>query len=248
MYSTHKADLDLPNLPLAARRVHIVPALKTASLLSMGKRCDAGCTGVTFDATSVTVHLDEKQILSGSRNLDTGVWHLSLAAANLHTAPAPNDHDTPLVSAPLLHHSYAAIQSATTAELVAFAHAALSTLKTALDRGYVSHFMGLTAQYYLTKHSPASVPMIKKGHMDQARKNQRSTKSTPTPSSQVTPTPPDGAHSNDPFPISKPGNARIKNLRKVELSPSHTVGNLFDTGSSVFTCEDPLLLNLLNQQ
>jgi hypothetical protein len=77
MYSTHEAELDLPTLPLAARRVHIVPALKTASLLSMGQLCDAGCT-VTFDATSVTVQLDDTQLLSGSRDLDTGLWHLSL--------------------------------------------------------------------------------------------------------------------------------------------------------------------------
>lgn len=206
MYSTHEAELDLPTLPFAARRVHIIPALKTASLLSMGQLCDAGCT-VTFDATSVTVQLDDTQLLSGSRDLDTGLWHLSLVVAAV-----PNAHDTPLVAAPLLHRSYAATQSATTAELVAFAHAALfspalSTLKVALDRGYIAHFMGLTA-HSLAKHPPASVPMIK-GHMDQARKNQRSTtKSAPITSPQVAPMPLDGVTNDDPFPISEPGNAR----------------------------------------
>ena len=29
MYSTHEADMDLPSLPLEARRVHIVPALQS---------------------------------------------------------------------------------------------------------------------------------------------------------------------------------------------------------------------------
>jgi hypothetical protein len=210
MYSTHEADLDLPNLPLAARRVHIVPALKSASLLSMGQLCDAGCT-VTFDATSVTVFLDKKQILCGGRNRETGLWHLSLVPDGNHTQPALNELDTQSVVAPLLHRSFAAIQSATTADLVAFAHAALfspvlSTLKKALERGYVSHFMGLTAQS-LNKHPPASVPMIK-GHMDQARQNQRSTKDSPVPSPPVAPIPVADTGTDDPFPVSEPGNAR----------------------------------------
>ena len=71
------------------------------------------------------------------------------------------------------------MQSATPADLVVFAHAALfspalSTLKAALDRGYLLNFMGLTSKT-LTKSPPHSVAMIK-GHMDQARKNQKSTK------------------------------------------------------------------------
>lgn len=55
MYLTHEADLDLPSLPPAVRRVHIVPALQTASLLSMGQLCNAGCR-VTFDPRNVHVH------------------------------------------------------------------------------------------------------------------------------------------------------------------------------------------------
>ena len=214
MYSTHEADLALPQLPLAARRVHIVPALKTASLLSMGQLCDAGCT-VTFDATSVTVLLGAQQLLAGHRNVATGLWHLSIVPGDeLPTASLTPSHeiDTSTIVAPLLHRSFAAVQSATTAELVAFAHAALfsptlSTLKTALERGYIAHFMGLTAQS-LAKHPPASVPMIK-GHMDQARKNQRSTKIAPTSAKPDTPVPSNEALANDvPFPTSEPGNTR----------------------------------------
>ena len=158
MYSSHEAELDLPSLPLAARRVHIVPALQTASLLSMGQLCDAGCT-VTFDAKSVSVHLGTKCLLTGRRTPDTGLWHLSLNTPSLAPMPiAPAHIPIAPAPAPLLHHSYATVQSATPAELVAFAHAtlyspALSTLATALKRGFLPQFLGLTPKS-LRKHPP----------------------------------------------------------------------------------------------
>lgn len=146
MHSTHEAELDIPSLPIAARRVHIVPALHTTSILSMGQLCDAGCI-VTFDATTVQVHRNTELLLTGIRTPATGLWHLSLVAP------------TPTTSVPdFLHQSYAAVQSATPAELVAFAHAtllspALSTLKYALDLGFLPNFIGLTAKSLL-KHPP----------------------------------------------------------------------------------------------
>ena len=58
MYSTHEAELNLPQLPPAARHVRIVPSLSTHdSLLSMGQLCDAGCK-ITFTATTVHVRLN----------------------------------------------------------------------------------------------------------------------------------------------------------------------------------------------
>ena len=145
MYSTHEAELDLPSLPPAARRVHIVPALSTASLLSMGQLCDAGCV-VTFDATTVTVTLHGERILDDIRTPATGLWNLSMVQPSL----APSSPDSALSEPPLLHQSFAALYSATPPELVAFAHAtlfspALSTLKKALDRGFLPNFPGITA-------------------------------------------------------------------------------------------------------
>jgi hypothetical protein len=63
-----------------------------------------------------------------------------------------------------------AIGSATPAELVAFAHAALfslapSTLAIALKKGFVQNFPGLTEKT-LAKYPPRSYAMVK-GHMDQ---------------------------------------------------------------------------------
>ena len=42
MVSTHTSDLDLPQLPQAARRCHILPAIKH-SLILVVKLCEAGC-------------------------------------------------------------------------------------------------------------------------------------------------------------------------------------------------------------
>ena len=167
MYSAHEADLlYLPSLPLAPRRVHIVPALQTSSLLSMGQLCDADCC-VTFDATSVHVHLNDRLLLTGTRAHPTELWHLDLiadiasptnAASEELTAPSP-------WSGPAsLHHSYNVSHTATPTKLVAFAHTALfspalSTLTTALGRDFLSAYMGLTAQT-LQKHPPQSVAMV----------------------------------------------------------------------------------------
>ena len=202
MHSTHEVDLDIPALPLAACRVNIVPVLATLSLLSMGQLCDSGCQDVFF-ATTVRVTLDDKLIMAGTRTSATGLWHLDLVMPSLAAEPAPPPTESPI----LLHHSFAAVQSATPADLVALAHAsllspALSTLKTALDRGYLPDFMGLTSKT-LTKSPPQSVAMIKV-HMYQARKNQRSTK----PNSPHVDTPTLATEDFDTFPLSDDRNER----------------------------------------
>jgi len=164
MISTHIADLDLPHLPDAARHVHIVPALAGASLISIGQLCDAGCA-VTLDSSTINIAYDGQVVLLGTRTPTTRLWQLDLTAAP-----------------PASHECHAAVGSATPAEIVAFMHAALfspvlSTLDLALSKGYVPHLPGLT-QKLLRKHPPRSIPMIK-GHLDQARQNQRSTQPPP---------------------------------------------------------------------
>jgi hypothetical protein len=143
MFSTHAAELDLPNLPLAARRVNIVPALSTSSLLSIGQLCDSGCVVIIFDDTTVSFNLDNKRILAGLCQPTTGLWHLSLVQPAIPSTANALTQSPP----PFLHQSYAAVQSATPAELVAFAYAtffspALSTLKRAFDRGFSPICMG----------------------------------------------------------------------------------------------------------
>ena len=63
MHSTHEAKLDLPQLPLLARWVHIVPALKSQLLLSIAQLCDANCKA-TFMCTQVRIHHNGTCILT----------------------------------------------------------------------------------------------------------------------------------------------------------------------------------------
>ncbi|KAI2496142.1 hypothetical protein MHU86_18373 [Fragilaria crotonensis] len=214
MYSTHEADLDIPCLPAAARRVHIVPALKSHSLLSMGQLCDAGCE-VVFSAAAVHVHHNDKLIMSGDRSPLTGLWHLDLVNVTPALPPTPPANN--------LHLSFAAIASTTPADLVAFAHAtmfspALSTLKTALDRGYVPDFHGLTTKT-LSRYPPLSVAMIK-GHLDQSRKNLRSTKAHTT-DAPVAPSPDDeDDDTSSHFPLSEPQNTRTHHCFAAIFEPA----------------------------
>jgi hypothetical protein len=163
MYSTHEGeiDIDIPNLPKAAHTVHVVPDLASHSLLSIGQLCDAGCI-VEYTATNVCVRHNDVDVLHGKRTPATQLWHITLP-------PGPK----------LLHATNAAIGSATAPELVAFAHAALfspalSTPASTLEKGYLPNFPGLSSRT-LRSHPPESAAMIK-GHLDQSRKNQRSTK------------------------------------------------------------------------
>jgi hypothetical protein len=80
MTLTHKADhLDLPMLPPAARRIYIIPELASASLISMGQFCDAGCS-VAF---TTTVSINDTIVLTGHRTPDTQLWQFPLPA-HLH--------------------------------------------------------------------------------------------------------------------------------------------------------------------
>jgi hypothetical protein len=183
MYSTHTAKLHLPGLPLAARQVHVVPSLASQSLLSIGQFCDAGCK-VAFDAETVTVSHNAEVLLTGQRTPLTRLWHLDVPTKSDDTSPvAPAllaANHSPRIE---IEQANSAIGSATPAELVAFAHAtlfspALSTLAAVLAKGYLTNFPGLMTKLLL-KYPPQSAAMIN-GHLDQTRKNQRSTKPTPT--------------------------------------------------------------------
>jgi hypothetical protein len=161
MQSTHIGELDLPLRP-AALKAHIVPALKDCSLLSMGAICDAGYK-VEFTANSMQILDDGKCMVTGHRRHDTGMWHIDL--------PPPPVHFANRIGDPKME------------ELVAYAHAAmfspaLTTLENALNKGFLTNFPGLTAAT-LRRHPPTSIPMAK-GHLDQTRKNQRSTKQLTT--------------------------------------------------------------------
>jgi hypothetical protein len=74
MESSHTATLDIPELNKAASMAHVFPGLTNHYLLYVGQLCNEGYT-VTFRNALVTIgDSQELQILSGARNLDTGLW------------------------------------------------------------------------------------------------------------------------------------------------------------------------------
>ena len=168
--STHRATLDLPHLPLAARQCHLFPDLTSGSLISVGQLCDHGCTA-TFSADSVSVDLHGRAVLHGHRTPATGLWHVS--------APTPPATSPLRPPAQLLSATHSSI-----AQRVAFYHAAmfsptLSTWCAALDAGFLTTWPDLTAAQ-VRRHPPFSVATIQ-GHLDQQRANLRSTQPSATP-------------------------------------------------------------------
>jgi hypothetical protein len=84
MESSHTAELDIPELNAVASKAHAFPGMANHSLLSVGQLCDEGYI-VTFKNASVTVCNSQKsQIMSGPRDLDTGLWHINLKQDNQH--------------------------------------------------------------------------------------------------------------------------------------------------------------------
>jgi hypothetical protein len=123
MHSTHEAELDMPMLPAAAKRVHIVPELATHTLLSIGQLCDARCD-VAFTAEEVTVKYKGNTVLSGHRTCHTRLWHFSM----------PSNLSSPKKVSPTEHASMTAIGSAMPAQLSAFAHATLFSPALSISR------------------------------------------------------------------------------------------------------------------
>ena len=161
MPSDRIGDLDLPLRP-AALKAYIVPALKNCSLLSMGAVCDAGYT-IEFTADSMKILDEGKCVVTGQRRHDTGMWHINLPPKPVHFANRLGD--------PKMH------------ELVTYSHATmfspvLATLEIPLKKGFLINFPGFTSAA-LRRHPPKSISTAK-GHLDQTRKNQRSTKHPPT--------------------------------------------------------------------
>jgi hypothetical protein len=86
MEYSHTTELDIPKLNAAASKAHVFPGMANHSLLSVLQLCDEGYI-VTFKQASVTICNSEKsQILSGPRDLNTGLWRINLKQTNNHIA------------------------------------------------------------------------------------------------------------------------------------------------------------------
>jgi hypothetical protein len=84
MESSHTADLGIPPLNAAASKAHVFPGMAQHSLLSVGQLCDKGYI-VTFKQDTVTIcNSESTKLLSGPRDLNTGLWQINLKKTNNH--------------------------------------------------------------------------------------------------------------------------------------------------------------------
>jgi len=169
--STHTTELPFPCLPRKARTVHLFPALKGTSLISVSQLCDVGCTA-TFHKTHVVVDFQGNTILQGQRCPYTNLWTVDiqqpLTAADPGKTPAlvhPQmacNVTLPNTTATLVKH-----------QLTCLFSPVLTTIAQALAASIMPTFPGLTLKALHKYVSPSM--HTQKGHMDQARANQAST-------------------------------------------------------------------------
>ena len=80
--STISGTLDIKQLSPKANKAHILPNLRSASLLSMGQLCDDNCV-VTLDKQNMFVTKNNEIVLRGKRNKFDGLWDVQLSTEPL---------------------------------------------------------------------------------------------------------------------------------------------------------------------
>ena len=226
--TTDACSLALPQLPAEARDAHILPGLTHSSLVSIGKLCDAGCTA-TFDANQVVVCHADKFLLRGTRDRRTGLWRIPLQNMEPPTAPK-----LPAPPPTLQWQSNSAYHASNLPALIKFLHAAAfspvkSTWLKAAQRGFFHSWPGITP-LAISKHFPASEATTK-GHLDQTRKNVRTTRLRDCPAPikiepGSLPTTPTAEHN-----LEQNEEAFDDPLQEIDNEPTHQVfATIADTG------------------
>jgi hypothetical protein len=167
MESSHTAELDIPELNTAASKAHVFPGMANHYLLSVGQLCDKGYI-VTFKQASVTIcDSKQSQILSGPRDLNTGLWRINLKQTNNHKPEpiAKNVYELRNTGA-LAHYLHKALFSPTK-------YAMLQAVK---NRNLIT-WPGLREDA-IKKHLKLT-PATAMGHMNKRRQNKRSTSKAP---------------------------------------------------------------------
>jgi hypothetical protein len=148
---------------MQALQAHIFPDLHGHALLSIGTFCDAGCTAI-FSATEVAINFNGKTVLTGRRE-PPGLWKTTpqQPTQSNDTTSMANSVFTTQIKANAIKFLHAVCFSPTTA-----------TWTKAINHGFFCSWPMLTAKT-VRQHLPKSVATAM-GHLDQSRKNQRSTK------------------------------------------------------------------------
>jgi hypothetical protein len=172
MESSHTADLDIPELNAAASKSHVFPGMAHHSLLSVGQLCNEGYI-VTFQQDTVIIcNSENSKLLSGPRDVTTGLWRINLKQTNKHIPnPIANNVYELRNAGALVHYLHKALFSPTkSAKLQAVKDGHLITWSSLMQDAINKHFT-------LT---PATVM----GHMNQRRQNIRSTSKASTEKQQ----------------------------------------------------------------
>ena len=174
--SSHTAYLPWTHIPQAARKAHIFPAFP-GSLVSIGLLCDCGLTA-TYDADKVIIRDGPKIVISGSRDKASRLWMIDLSSCYDNSEVSQLESNDIKPSLPQDEAAAVSIAPATLARVASFYHAAMfspsiNTFCTAIERGYIN-LPGLSANI-IKQYMPPSI-VTAKGHLDQARQGQHSTR------------------------------------------------------------------------
>jgi hypothetical protein len=167
MESSHTSELNIPELDAAASIANVSPGMANYSLLSVGQLCNEGYI-VTFRNASVSI-CDHRgfQVLSGARDLDTGLWRINLRKDNQQVQQSVANNVYELFNTgELVHYFHKTLFSPTK-------YALLQSVK----NGHLVTWPGLTEEA-IHKHMNFT-PSTAMGHMNQRRQNIRSTSKTP---------------------------------------------------------------------
>ena len=109
IYATDQGILPLSNnISKQGRTAKILPELKSASLISIGKLCDDDCQ-VYFDKRNLQVRKNNKLILQGKRNYKDGLYDIPIAKKVLHAdnynepIKHPSLYQTRIIPSPQQH-------------------------------------------------------------------------------------------------------------------------------------------------
>jgi hypothetical protein len=155
MESSHTSELNIPELNTAASKSHVFPGMANQSLISVGQLCDEGYI-FTFKQAAVTIcNSGNSQILSGPRDLNTGLWRINLKQTNNHK-PEPIANNVYELRNPgaLVHYLHKSLFSPTK-----------SAMLQAVKDGHLITWPGLTEDA-INKHLKLT-PATAMGHMNQ---------------------------------------------------------------------------------
>ena len=170
--ASHMARLPFNTLTNTAREAHVLPALKTHSLISVPKLADEGYITVFLDgqkgvvvykANDIVFTTRTKPILQGCRDL-SGLWKINKNAQ---------------ASAATIQQVHNVYDLPSTATAIRYLHAAAgfpikATWIAAIKNGHYATWPTLTPEL-VEKYFPESTATLK-GHMKKQRQNVRSTK------------------------------------------------------------------------